>query len=607
MRASAGNTTNFGEQELPRYCVIFSAIILYSSIVCYLEFVGKFFPGPNGMLGQDYEYFLPLVLVGKYILFTNGFLTAPIFSPSFCGGLPFLSNPQSVYYSIPQVLSEFLDPVFSFYITAISSATTGAICTYFLLRRRFHLSCEAAAIGGVLFLFNGFILHRMLIGHVTYHSVGLTPLCCFLLLTQRSRSSIDDRYLSLGNLARSLGIAVILAYFVYSGALNMVVPLVLAVLLVWLVHAIVGVPSYPSLWVGALGILFGGMLSAAKLAPAFVYVQAFPRPGQLRLFDTPFDLLTHLAAGLFFPFLLRDKGYFMRHEGEFGVGIIPPFVIILALISTIHRKKLKVFARRILEKWPYWLGLLVNCLVPIIVNYGGQGFDVVLKRIPYINNNTMLIRWFWIYIPMLCMMVGILFDYVVRTAFMRVLGLVISALVTVIIATETDHNYYFHQQTYNPSSMIMANAALENGKPPPQIVSIGLGESEFPNDGFVHGISQYPCYEPLFGYDLETFPPGLKTGHISGRGLPSLRNPACYIYGAANGCSPGEVFAPIDADQATMFAQYRNFRYIMPAWQKIADCLSVLTLLVVLVFPVYAIVCLTRRRITRKHPAEATD
>jgi hypothetical protein len=581
-----------------------AAAILCSSIICYVVFVKQFFPGPTNFIAFDYRYFLPMILAGKYFAASNGYIAAPIFTPSFCGGLPLLANPQSIYYSFPQLLSELVDPVRSFYITTVLFASTGGVGTYFLLRRRFALSREAATIGGVIFLFNGFLLHRMLVGHVTYHAIGLTPLSCFLLIKDSSLGSRQCLYSSLNILMRALGIAVIVGYFVYSGAVNMMIPLVIAVLLVWVVHAIFCIPTYASLWIGGIGMLFGGLLSAAKLAPAFVYIQAFPRPGQLILFDNLFRLLSTLAAGLFFPFRSKDLVFLgidsvlLRHEGEFGVGIVPPVFIALTITCAILRHQSKVLAGQLLRKLHYWIVLCVICLVPVVVNYGGLGFDVFLKSVPYVNNNVALIRWFWVYIPLCCVITGILFDYIVRDGVQRIQAVVISTLATIIVATATDHRYYF-RQTYDPSSIMIANGALDKGKAPPGIVEVGPGRNRFDNDGLVNGISAYPCYEPLFGYYLETFPPGLKTGRIGTHGTARLRNPACYIYGAANGCSPGEAFSPVDTEQAAMFAQYRSFRYVRPAWQKIADVLSVLSFLVVVVFPIYAIVRGATRRFLR--------
>ncbi|MFX9877907.1 hypothetical protein ABTP36_19865, partial [Acinetobacter baumannii] len=76
------------------------------------------------------------------------------------------------------------------------------------------------------------------------------------------------------------------------------------------------------------------------------------------------------------------------------------------------------------------------------------------------------------------------------------------------------------------------------------------------NDIFVKGYSQIYCYEPMFGYALEHLPVGdmrpntaatLTNGHLN------FKNPACYAYGAANQCAPGDAFRP---DQAAALEQF---------------------------------------------------
>ena len=60
-----------------------------------------FFPNKNSLLGNDYSFFLPNFIFGK-IWFNNNFLSIPWFSPSFCCGIPFFGDPQSMYYSLHQ-------------------------------------------------------------------------------------------------------------------------------------------------------------------------------------------------------------------------------------------------------------------------------------------------------------------------------------------------------------------------------------------------------------------------------------------------------------------------------------------------------------------------
>ena len=112
----------------------------------------------------------------------NGLLSVPWFTPSFCGGLPKFPNPQALYFSVPQLLVFFVDPLQGIRLTLLLFGFVGLAGTYALLRRAFAVSRPVALFGGTLFLFNGLYAHRMLIGHLTFHSFMLVPVLALLLL-----------------------------------------------------------------------------------------------------------------------------------------------------------------------------------------------------------------------------------------------------------------------------------------------------------------------------------------------------------------------------------------------------------------------------------------
>ena len=72
----------------------------------------SFFPNNNSFLGHDYEQFIPNFMFGK-IWFLNNFLSVPWFTPSFCCGITFFADPQSMYYSIQQIIFLIFDPILS--------------------------------------------------------------------------------------------------------------------------------------------------------------------------------------------------------------------------------------------------------------------------------------------------------------------------------------------------------------------------------------------------------------------------------------------------------------------------------------------------------------
>ncbi|HUN47992.1 MAG TPA: hypothetical protein VMU85_15790 [Stellaceae bacterium] len=546
----------------------------------YIVLARSFFPDAGGKLGDDYEYFLPLLLAGKYWIAENGLLAAPRFSPAFCAGLPLLANPQSIFYSLPQALALGMSPVASMLGTTIIAAAAGAAGTFALLRRRFAASLPAASLCAVIFLFNGFLLHRMAIGHVTYHVIALLPaLCCFLLaplpaapLTRRLLHGIGPAALT----------AAILAYVIYAGAPNILVPLAIAAVAVWLIHALARQPVASFWTIGAAGGLLAAATGAAKLAPAIAFIQHFPRPHEIHLIDNAGFLVNAAFTGFFLPMLLPDHLWIVgMHEFEFGLGLAPLVLLLIAL----RRYGLRALRHIGGPARKLQLAALVLALaVPFAVNYGGPGYAAWLKSLPYIGENVILVRWLLIYLLPLTVGTGLALDKLASLPAQRSALALAGVLVTVLPPLVTERPYY-EQQPYDPAPVQTADAALRQTGHVPAITGLVAPASFRRDDGITAGQSSIRCYEPLFGYHLEAFPTRLQAGPIL-TGEPDerhLRNPACYLYGRENGCRPGDAFDDAARQEEASFAAYRPFAYVLPAWQRWADLASLLGLATILI------------------------
>jgi hypothetical protein len=532
-------------------------------VVAYVVLLHRLMPDAQGRVGDDYEYFLPLLLAGKYWIAQNGLLAVPRFSPAFCGGVPLLANPQSMFYSVPQALSLLTDPVQSFFLTTVGFALLGAAGTYALARRRFSASVPAAWLCAVLFLFNGFLLQRMAAGHATYHVMGLAPLLAYALLTPVQ-----------GSLARLTGItalaAAILAYFVYAGAPNILVPVGISMVVIWLLHGL-GRPVLWSFWlVGAGAALMGAAAAGAKLAPALAFVHGFPRTHDIVLFESPLELVHAVFMGFFLPEFLPDHFWVVgKHEFQFGLGLAP----LLLLLAAYHRFRGTRSLRGIAAaSWAKVAALGLLLAIPVALNVGSPDYAAWLKTLPYVGDNVILVRWFAIYLLPLILGAGLALDFVCRTPLRRNAAAVAAVVVSVLPPLLLDRPFY-DLGPYDPAPVLAANQRLETTGSVPAIVAIGTPTgAEMRNDGLVGGRSSIPCYEPLFGYHLEAFPPGLVEGTILAEGSSAhLRNPSCYIYGRENGCTPGDAFGPTRRRDEADFAAYRSFSYALPLWQRWAD------------------------------------
>src|SRR3972149_9515337 len=94
--------------EDKKYVIVFLGSLAIA--IHYLIFM-QFFPNEHGKLGHDYAYNLPLLLDGYYWYLHNGFWSVPWFTPSFCGGMPLIANPATFYFSVPQFLTFFINPL----------------------------------------------------------------------------------------------------------------------------------------------------------------------------------------------------------------------------------------------------------------------------------------------------------------------------------------------------------------------------------------------------------------------------------------------------------------------------------------------------------------
>jgi hypothetical protein len=554
-------------------------IAVLASITAYVALVASFFPNPHGRLGHDYAYFLPLLLAGKYWVADNDLIALPYFTPAFCGGLPLLANPQSIFYSVPQLLSFIVNPVTSFFGTTLIFAGFGGAGSYLLMRRGFGVSVPAAALSGLIFLFNGFLLYRMVIGHVTYSVVGLVPFLCHLLLTPIGPARMQRNYLAsaAGPIAAS---AAILAYFVYAGAANILVPLAITCTMVWVLHGLLRNPA-PGYWViGAAGSVLGAAGAAAKLVPALVYVHYFPRPGDIRLlFPDAMHAVYNLLMGLFFPFLIQEN--FSKHEYEYGLGIVPLVVIPLGISTALLRDALGDRSYWGARRIALLAGLAFLAFVPLRISYGDPEFAAWLKGLPYIGENSALIRWYFTYLLPVTIATGVCLDFVFADASNRNKVALAGIVITVLPALLLNRAHY-DNQPYDPVRIVTADQALRYHAQVPAITAIETLDQG--NDGLASGASPYPCSEPLFGFHLERFPKGLQTGELfsSAANGAHLRNPACYIYGKENDCTPGDLFTAAQRREEEAFAAYKYFDFVLPVWQKMANWVSALGAMIIL-------------------------
>lgn len=583
--------------DLRQAAILVCAIAVSTAALAYVA--QRLLPIAGGYLGHDHRYFLPYLLAGAAWIEQNGWLAVPHFTPDFCGGMPWLANPQSMFYSVPQILTVWLaDPVAATKWSLLIFATMGGAATAMLLRRCFALSWHAAALGFVLFQLNGFLIFRVGIGHLTYHVYGLVPVLCLCVLIASGADGSRSRAAALAKcVVAALVGAGLIAIMVYGGALNYIIPAALSAAAIILIHQ-AGSGLRPAPWLMLAGACVWSVpLSALKLVPAFVFASGYPR-GYLprHLFDDSLRLADTLWRALFAPatqpFVTAmnhaPESVLGLHEFEFGVSLVPLFLIPAGLVVA--------YRQRQAPRHPLaWIGLAAIVAIPILGTFGNAAWGRFLLHVPIVNNNTVLVRWWSIYILVLIVLAAQAFDRVAPRTWARDGMFAACILIAVVQSTLRDFSFYTTSVVFPLYDSAPVTSAVRdvvvNREALPSISRIGLPSDIAPpppgiatmrdNDGLLTGVSALPCYEPLFGYAHEMFPArGLQSGPLNhaAAGLVNLADPRCYLTPGANACGPGDQFRAVDDGEVREFVSHRPLDWQQPAWQAAAGAATVASL-----------------------------
>ncbi|MBT4161474.1 MAG: hypothetical protein HOE54_09220, partial [Gammaproteobacteria bacterium] len=482
-----------------------------------------------------------------------------------------------------QWLMFFLGPLTSLYILLMILASLQYWGIYILSRRVFHLSAWAASAAGVAFMFNTFVVHRMIIGHVGFHGFALVPWITLLLV---ARWEIPVYPLNKGgNIVLA---ALLITYWFQSGMGSVVIPAALSVAAIACIAGLRNLIDLPQLLTRgfAASVLALG-ISASKIFAGLTFMSSFPRDGYklpgfestiasiemaLRAISTPSQSVYHRGTEL----IQNQQWSLAPHEWSYSLTPVP--LLIVALAGLLLLPATAGFFKRGLTplKASFLAGLSLILSLPILLNIYTPEWNSTLKQIPLIKNNSSLIRWYIIYIPVLAIALGLAIDSVPHWKKWTpiVAGFCMVAIIT-MAATENRKYYFTEGSTHLAIPAIQAWSSLGQTKPSiKEVRVVDRITSLAGNDIIYAGYSQLLCYNPGFGYSREHFP--VKTLR---RGLPlmeqegvfNLKNPACYVFPDENNCAVGDHFRLDQRDRLTKFINYRPFEFAISSTQLLAN------------------------------------
>ena len=571
------------------------------------------------LMANDYSLFFSNMLAGYYWYLNNGLFSLPWFSPAQCGGVPFYPDPNVGYFSLPQFLVFWLSPLVAVKVTFWSFAVIGYIGAFVLLRRTFRASLSASVMAALLFMFNGFYGSRMLVGHLTFHAYMLAPILAFTIIPSPTAENSSPLSHSLARIA--LGGACV-GYMFHVGMIHVIPPVMCDVLILMLIHgALFGWSARPW-WLLAGVLLVGGSLSAGKFVASLAFVSHFPRdiyplPGIPSIWTTMATAFETVFLGV--PAnasqdIVNSPFTVDRHEWEYGISPAPLVPIAIWVVIQLQR----ILAGRGLPRITVAACVVPLCILalftlPILLNWYQPDWNAFLKRLPLLRSSSNLVRWFSVYILPMILLSALALD---RLPLQKAHWLAAGVLIMVMLFWDlsADRSYYANN-IYDPATIDQARAGASAAADIPAITEVVVLMSPdrrqiaMPpnrNDLMVQGWSQLACYQPVFGYRLESFPlRPLRPGPVYGGGTINLKNPVCYVFPEENQCTPGDHFSVNESAKVELFRHYKPYEFVEPLYARIANWLSLFAMILVLACLGWRGLSLGRSVVTSQKPFES--
>jgi hypothetical protein len=587
-----------------RYAAKYPAAGVFFLLLLGLENVfGRYFPNYLGYVGHDFQYMNPALLDGAFWFWKNGLFSIPWFTPSFCGGQPFFADPQSAYFSPLQWLAFVFPPTQAAHVGMLLSCSVGYWAFYFLTRRVFLMSTSAAIVAGALAMFNGFTPHRFLVGE-TYQTLLYSAFVAHALLSVEMWG--PGKKSGIGN-AFWAGIA--MAFMLQSGLTTLMIPVGLSIVAVACVAKIVGKGvSFPVfLWRGTLACLFSVALCISKVLASLTYMSHFPRtayalPGFIEMKHAMLAPLLSLVldsqtlwawSG---PLLTNVQWVVFPHEWAYQFGWVYAVLIIFGVccwLQGLRKQNLQVSTTsELYQQAAYVMLLIVILLIPSALLWYDPRWNAVLKTVPIVNTTSFPFRWIIIWIPVACIAGAAAWQAAERqinNSDIVKITLVIFCAAILIESGVTNRDYYIDQtvQNYNPEWIDRAWQEGKEGKIRSVAVmtdDISVPGNQGRNDAIVAGGSFIHCYNPVYGYRLETFPVGRLQSGVPAlteqNGYLNVKKPACLIWPKENNCAVlGDEYTAPEKAQAGQFLERKPIEFNVSSAQRISHIINVLALI----------------------------
>ena len=351
---------------------ILNVFLIIVNIVVINVFLVQYTNASYPMVGLDYWGWTTQLLDSHLYYKANG-LSIEWYSPNFGGGLPAYPDPAQMQFSLPQLVTWFINPYPAALVSMAIYIAIGFIVTYLFLHKILEFKPLSAILGADFFLINGFLIERVVIGHINFLTFPLIIIPIYALLNPKLPAWVAGALISI------TGAALVYSSGVYIAVIGLFSALMIFPLVYFLKPGLF-------LWCKILpALIWGGILTAllcgSKLYATAEYMRFFPRTEHEHF---PVNWITGL------------KGMIFQLVGTLNF---------LPILAFIHKTSAS-FTVRLIEwtKTPYGFWELDSSIAPGLMILLVVGVLMALFRKPHIKTIRVPI---WKIIAGICLILAI--------------------------------------------------------------------------------------------------------------------------------------------------------------------------------------------------------
>jgi len=579
------------------------ALIIIIHLLVITFFLVQYTNATYPMVGHDYRLFITRLIDSDLYYRANGF-GIEWYTPNFGAGLPAYPNPLQMQFSLPQLITWFFNPYAAVLVSTSIYVAIGFLVTYLFLYKVLELKPLSAILGADFFLINGFLIERLVIGHVNFLTFPLIIIPIFVLFDRR-----------LPKILAAILLSVVGAALVYSGGVYIaVIGLFSAFIIIPLVYFI-----KPGLFfwrrmlsVLVLGGLFTALLCGSKLYATASYMRFFPREVHDQYLANGISGFTGMIFQLvgtmnFFPILAlinktsasftirlmaltRTPYSFWELDSSIAPGLL--FLLVYGVIMVLHRRpqieKWNITRRKIIAG----LFLLFSLLLCTQFSITKGLLYEQLSNLPILQSLHANTRFTAAFILPLAIISAKVFD---SWAGARKNALVIISGFAILSGVSLASMWSYYRM---PTDIQVRNFDINSINETYQRASVG---ESFPVTQIVPDMNDYEVfilhssntthhYDPLFRDNNMLLTPLVHAGSIFDveNGYYNFTDPASLVFPEVNNTKLFERIPVTDTDKLLDFTQRRRSDWDLPLVQIILNWISgisiILETLVVLIF-----------------------